>query len=180
MAFIGVKVPADAAASLARIKVPGEPVPPEEMHVTLLYLGKNVPIPDVLQATMACYMMTKRWTPFRATSRRVTCFSQSEEGEVPVVARVLCPELHRLHMALRKSLDFMEIEYSKKYPEYKPHITLSYSKKPMPDVKIPSVAWEIGELVIWGGDDGTERIAVTLPLEGGPGVENPLREALRV
>lgn len=179
MAFIGVKVPADAAASLARVKVPGEPVPPEEMHVTVLYLGKGIPIPDVLQATMACYLMTKRWAPFRVSARRVTCFPENPDSGVPVVARVVCPELQRLHHALKKSLDFMEIGYSKKYPDFKPHVTLAYAKKPMAGHTIQSVGWDVEELVIWGGDEGAEKIAVTLPLHGGPGVENPLREALR-
>ena len=180
MAFIGVRVPADAAATLAKVKVPGDHVPPEEMHVTLLHLGEKIPIPEVLQATMACYLMTKRWAPFRASTRRITTFPATPESTIPVIARVLCPELHRLHEALRKSLDHMEIEYSKKFPEYKPHVTLAYAETETPDVKlIRPVAWDIEEIVIWGGDHGEERIAVTLPLEGGPGVENPMRSMLR-
>jgi len=180
MAFIGVKVPAIAAGSLARIKVPGEHICPEDMHVTLLYLGKNVPIPEVLQATMASYLLTKRWAPFRAATRRVTTFPRNPDDGIPVIARVLCPELHRLNEALKKSLDFMEIEYSKKYPDFKPHVTLSYTEAEIADIKIPPVAWMVEELVIWGGDEGEERIAVTLPLGGGPGIANPLREGILI
>lgn len=181
MAFIGVRVPASTAAILSKVKVPGDHVPPEEMHVTLLNLGEKIPIPEILQATMACYLMTKRWAPFRASTRRVTTFPKGESDKVPIIARVLCPEMHRLHEALQKSLDHMEIDYSKKFSEFKPHVTLSYSKMDISDVKlIQPVTWSIEEVVIWGGDHGVERIAVTLPLEGGSGIENPLRSSMRV
>ncbi len=165
MAFIGVKVPAEVATSLSHFNVPGEKVTEDEMHVTLLYLGNNIPMPEVLQATMACYLTTKKWVPFTAVTRRITTFPGSD-GKIPVIAKVLCPELHRLNDALKKSLSAMEIEYSKKFPEFKPHITLSYSTEEMKDVRIQQHEWQIQELVIWGGDHGEERIAITLPFEG--------------
>jgi RNA 2',3'-cyclic 3'-phosphodiesterase len=163
MAFIGVKIPTPVAVELSKIKVPGTRVSQEEMHVTLLHLGNNVPIPEVLQATLACYLMAKKWKSFKIGVKRVTSFPAGDDG-VPVIARVLCPNLHKLHGELEKSLDAMEIPYSKKFPEFKPHVTLSYSPEDVKDIEIDPIMWMVDELVIWGGDEGEERIAITLPL----------------
>ncbi len=180
MAFIGIKIPKAVANDLSRIKVPGDHISTDEMHITLLFLGDDVSMPSVLKAVTACYMMTKRWAPFRVGIRHATCFPGSPDGKTPIIASVLSLELHRLQAALRKSLDFMKLDYSKKFPDFKPHVTLSYSDQPIPIIQISPIVWKVGELVIWGGDEGSERIAITLPLEGGPDVDNPLRTMLQL
>jgi len=173
MAFIGVKVPAETADVLSKIQVPGEKTNPEDMHITLVYLGKNVPIPEVLQAILACYMTTKRCAPFTCQIQSVSSFPKNPDSGAPVIAQVMCPELHRLHGSLINSMNLLEIEYSDKHPEYKPHITLSYADEEVDKVlKIKPISWVVKELVIWGGDQGVERIAVSLPLEGGEVIQN--------
>ncbi len=168
MAFIGVKVPAEAAEELSKIQVPGDSTSTEDMHVTLIYLGKNVPIPEVLQAILACYMTTKRCAPFTCQVQSISSFPKSSDSGIPIIAQVICPELHKLHDLLVNSMNLLEIEFSDKHPKYIPHVTLAYSDQEMRNaMKIKPISWLVKELVIWGGDHGVERIAVSLPLEGG-------------
>lgn len=65
-------------------------------------------------------------TPFLAEVGRVELFPASEhsDGAVPVVARIVSPELEAIEKEIGKYADFKE----KSFPVYKPHCTLAYCK----------------------------------------------------
>lgn len=167
MAFIAIKVPKEISSALTKIDVPGEMTDKSEMHITLMYLGKNIPIEQVLLATSACFSVSQTCRPFGVSTNVVTAFPENPEDGFPIICPVDSPPLHSFQSALRQSLDEAGADYSKKYPDYNPHITLSYSKYPVVETEFPRVSWTVTEFVIWGGDEGDEKIAITLPLEGG-------------
>jgi 2'-5' RNA ligase len=169
MAFIGVKVPPEVTSQLSAIQVPGKALEQEEMHITLLYLGKGMSAYHVLSAAMGCHTVTVRWKPFTVHAAALMCFPENPEDGVPVIARVVSTELARFREEVRGAMDKMSVPYSNKYPEYKPHVTLAYapagSAGPAPE-KIGPFSWTVREVTVWGGKEMTDGIRTTLSLEG--------------
>jgi 2'-5' RNA ligase len=174
MAFLGVKVPHDIARLLSSLKVEGEKVPPGEAHITILYLGKELPIEAVTRAIEVAYEVTSNTKPFTVKTQLVTSFPVNKDSGIPIIARVESAPLLALRNALTAAFDAEGVNYDKKYPEYKPHVTLSY-KKPTGDSEagieipadqnIPQLEWGVGEMVLWGGDAGDEKLSVTFPFD---------------
>jgi len=162
MAILGILVPDEIVQSLKKIDVPGDRVPEKEAHITLVYLGDNIPINTIMKAIMVAYEVSEKVVPFALSLDRVSCFPKGDDG-VPVITRVESPELHKLHRELCKGLDKARVDYSKKFPEYKPHVTLSYSSKDVSSFSINPLEWTSYEMVLWGGDNGGEQLSVKIP-----------------
>lgn len=170
MSFLGIRVPHEISRLLAAIEVPGDKVPRDEMHISLLYVGKESPIEHLVKVIMAAFPVTSECTPFTVATRRVTSFPTNPDDGVPIIAPIESKPLHDLHAALCAAFDKAGVEYSKKYPIFKPHVTLGYSKDPSvfsemvadKDI-VPVVEWGVGELVLWGGDAGDDKLVVTFP-----------------
>ena len=164
MAFLGIRVPHETARILSEINVPGEKEAPSSMHITLLYIGKEVPIDSLAEAMKAAYSVTARTKPFTVRTSRVTSFPINPDDGYPIIARVESDALHELRSTLVSTFTEAGVEFSNKYPDYKPHVTLSYSKENgLDEVTIPTVEWGAHEAVLWGGDDGDRRLVITFP-----------------
>ena len=172
MAFVGLEVPPGIARILRGVKdVPGERHSASDMHVTILYLGKGLPVTDVAKAMCAAFQVTSRTNPFACGLTGVSSFPGGDDG-VPVICPVQSPGIHELNALLKAGFDKYGIGYSDKYPEYKPHVTMSYVTdgsvdKYRQDLPGP-LAWTASELVIWGGDEADEMLSVSMPFVLGP------------
>lgn len=169
MAFIGLKVPHETARLLGQVKVEGDKVDLSEMHVTVLFLGSNVPIETVTEATRVAYEVTSQTKPFTVATELVTSFPKNPDG-IPIIVEIESEPLRELRAALTEAFDAAGIEYDKKYPIYRPHVTLAYlhgAEKAPPDQKLPSLEWGVGEMVLWGGDSGDDKLTVTFPFPFG-------------
>lgn len=162
MAFIGIKTPHETARLLSEIEVPGKPVPMSESHITLLYLGKGIPVDVLAQAMVAAYNVTSRTRPFTVRTSLLTSFPKNDDG-VPIICRIDSDALHDLRSNLSAAFEASGIDFSKRYPDYKPHVTVAYAEDEIDEVRIPTVEWGAHELVLWGGDDGDGRLIVTFP-----------------
>ena len=162
MSFIGLKCPHEVGRLLHAVEVPGTKVPIDSYHVTLLYLGKDVPIEMIGKAIVAAAEVAAASMPFRCTLTHAMCFPKNEDG-VPVICPVTSPELHDLNTTLKAAFDAAGVEYSKRYPEYKPHLTLSYAEETMEDQDFGPLEWSAYEMVLWGGDAGDDRLATNFP-----------------
>jgi len=162
MSFIGLKCPHEVGRLLHAVEVPGSKVPIDSYHVTLLYLGKDVPIEMIGKAIVAATEVAAASKPFRCTLTHATCFPKNEDG-VPVICPVTSPELHDLNTTLKAAFDAAGVEYSNKYPEYKPHLTLSYAEETIEDQDFGPLEWSAYEMVLWGGDAGDDRLATNFP-----------------
>lgn len=179
MAFIGLRVPHETARLLGSIEVPGNKVPLDHMHVTVLYLGEDVPIQQIAKAVIATYRVTSCRTPFNLKTSRVKCFPGGDTG-TPVIAKVLSPELHEFHENLCDAFDKAGVTYSKKFPEYRPHVSLSYADECIKDVCLPeSLTWAAHEATLWGGDWGDDRLSVTFPFTLKPSKEGFYRSVIK-
>ena len=162
MSCIGFKVPHETARLLSEIEVPGERENPGHFHITMFIFGDETPIGELSKAIEAAYKVACTVRPFTVRVSRVSCFPGNPSG-VPIICPVESPELHQLWEDLKQAFDEAGVDYSKKYPVYKPHVTLSYAKEPIQGIEIPTVEWGAHELVLWGGDSGDRRLIVNLP-----------------
>jgi 2'-5' RNA ligase len=162
MAFLGLKVPNEVSRLLSQIKVPGDPESRSDLHVTAIYFGSNVPIENISQAIVVAYEVASRTKPIQLSVGKVTCFPEGDDG-VPIIGEVESPELHAFQKDLCTSMDAAKINYSKKFPEYKPHVCLSYAEKPINSFQVGPFEWSAYEMVLWGGDSGDDKIFITLP-----------------
>jgi 2'-5' RNA ligase len=177
MAILGLRTPHDVARLLGQIEVPGERVPGDEKHVTLLHLGKDVPIETVSRAMVGAYEVASTTVPFTLQVHEAKCFEPGDDG-TPIVCPVVSTEIYELWGALCKAMGRAGVDYSKKWPIFMPHITLSYAKEPQDPFPVGPFEWSVYEMVLWGGDSGDERVSVTFPFSL-PGKEALWRRLVR-
>lgn len=164
MAFLGLKLPHETARILSEIEVPGKTEAPSHFHITLLHLGDEVPIETLGKALVATYEVSSQTNPFTVRTSRVSSFPATPDGETPVICLVDSDDLHELHRRLSAAYDKAGVDFSKKFPTYRPHVTLAYSKDAsVRDRRIPTVEWGAHELVLWGGDSGDRRVVMSFP-----------------
>jgi 2'-5' RNA ligase len=172
MAFLGLAVPAATARILSEIDFGnlGDKEPSSSLHITMLYLGKEVEIEKIATMLAPIVQVVSQTNPFTVSISRVTTFPPNPDDGVPIIAPVVSNELMALRASICGAFDAAKIEYSKKYPDYKPHVTLGYSQDPAVnydnaiDMQIPVVEWGAHEITLWGGDNGDTRVVVTFPL----------------
>jgi 2'-5' RNA ligase len=174
MAMVGLKVPHAEARLLGQIGVPGTREAVDEFHVTLFYLGEKVSVEQLSKCVVACFAVTSVTLPFTCQTSQVTTFPPGPDG-VPIIARVQSTDLHSLRSALKQSFIEQGVEFSDLHPDFKPHVTLAYSKDPLvhtdgvAEQGIPVVEWGVGEIILWGGDQQDDRLVVTFPFNLAPG-----------
>lgn len=176
MAFIGIAVPKEVGEILEQVAVPGKKEPKDHYHITLLHLGSEIPIENVARAGLAAFVSCAQVSPFSVRVNRIDAFPLGDDG-YPIIARIDSPELHNLRSALTQTFDKVGIEYSKKFPEFKPHVTLSYSDTHIRTQSMSPIQWMVSHVVVWGGDKGENRMVVKVPLEAKP---RPMTASLRV
>lgn len=179
MAFLGLRVPHEIARLFAQIDYGdyGEPESVDTYHVTVAYFGEDVPIERLAGIITAAYKVASGTHPFTIRTDHVTTFPPHPvKGTVPVICRMICPELVNLHDALLQQFDADGVEYSNNFPDYHPHMTLAYvgpdddhiEEARQLNMKIPNIEWGVGELVLWGGDSGDDRLVVSFPFALAP------------
>lgn len=160
MAIVAFALNSDTSRILSEIQVPGERE--SQKHVTLLFLGDDVPVERLAKAMEAAYQVAATTRPFTLRTDTVTCFPKNPGG-VPIICKIESEELHALHDRLKAAFDEAGIEYSKKWPDFKPHVTLAYADEEIEDISIPPMEWGAHELIIWGGNSGDQRVIIHIP-----------------
>lgn len=183
MAFIGLRVPSETGRLLESVEAPGVKKAASEMHVTILYLGKNLPIETVAQSMIATFNVASQTNPFICGVKEVSSFPPNPDDGIPVIFPVLSPSLHTFRDALKNEFTRLKVPYSDKYPDYKPHVSLSFIKdSSMTSYNAPMkgpLTWTASEVVIWGGNKNDELVSVVIPFVLGP-LERVARRMLEV
>ena len=102
--------------------------------------------------------------PFTVSCKRISSFPKGDHG-YPVIALLQSKELDALHKKLTKAFDDAKIKYSQKFPEYKPHATLSYSKKKPKNITFKKIEWLVDSVCLYSNneEDRTD-LLITFPL----------------
>lgn len=164
MAALMFSIPEETARILKEISVPGTP-DASASHITVVYLGDDVPIERIGELLPVLYEVTSKTLPFSVSTDRISTFPPGKDG-VPVIARVQSPELHAFRAALCEAMDAAGLEYDNKFPVYKPHVTVAYAKdrELRFELEFPEVSWAAHELLLWGSNRGSGRLVVKFPL----------------
>lgn len=169
MAFVGFDVPADAASLLEGLAVPGDRESASDMHVTIVHLGKDVPMVQLAKAMLVSHECARATRPMTFSITKVSSFPGGDDG-VPIICPLESPELQALNALLKERLRGFGIPFSDKWPDFRPHVTLGYLKGApdgfVLDVDLPSpVPFAVSELCLWGGNaSGPEALRVHIPL----------------
>ncbi|QBX06151.1 hypothetical protein Va3_197 [Vibrio phage Va3] len=115
--YVGIRLDEASKQELVRLQKTlrlKNPLEPDKFHVTVLYSRKQIDVPVVD-------------TTFVATVEHIDCW-KTQDGKYAVVAKMVCPELVERHD------DLISIGGTHDYPDYTPHVTLSYDDAitPMP------------------------------------------------
>lgn len=138
---------ADLAARLHREHgLQGRLIRPENLHVTLNFLGAFRAIPqNVVDAASRAVASLVSVRPFEIRLDRVLSFRRA--GLKPVVAtgQEGVAALEGFHRQLQKALAQQGIAPE---PRYKPHATLLYDAKGLPETPVPPITWTAREVVL--------------------------------
>lgn len=165
MAFVGLPVPASTSRLFSDIDVPGDKTPRDHHHITLAYLGDDVSIDALAEAIKATYAVTSMTRPFTVRTSRVASFpaNPDDNDKHPVIAHIDSDELHTLRARLVDRFKDSSVDYSRKFPKYRPHVTLAYAQEAFEEIRIPTIEWGAHEVVLWGGDEGDQKLTVNFP-----------------
>lgn len=165
MSFLGIKIPNECGRLLSTLDVAGEKESPSSYHITLLHFEDNFPIPEIAKALETTYDIISKIKPFTITVNTIGCFKPKEDKPVPIIAKIKSDDLSNLRKKLADAFDKCNIDFSKRFPDFKPHITLSYADELVDDYKIDSLDIAINEVVLWGGNNGEDRVFITFPFK---------------
>ncbi len=163
--MIGLQVPEEAVRNLLKLSVPGKKVSEDSYHITMFYFEKDLNIDNILKVTKCLYESVRSLDSFSIKGAKVINFPKGEDG-YPIVVKVESEDLLELRKKIAKKLGGLDIKYSKKFPEYKPHITLSYSPKEAEEKSV-SIKWKASEITLWGGNHHEEQLMVDVPFRFG-------------
>ncbi|WP_344582723.1 2'-5' RNA ligase family protein [Nonomuraea roseoviolacea] len=157
--MITLAIPANVAAELA---VP-DGLSADTLHVTLVYLGKDIARETVEAATEAARQVAAEQPPLAGVVGGIGAFPEGDEG-VPMFVTVDVPVLEALRQRLVDALDAAGVPYAANYG-YTPHVTLKYVEagEPMPET-VAEVAFD--GLIVAADDEPT-----TIPFGGAAEVE---------
>ncbi len=167
MAFLGLQAPPSVAEVLRKVRVPGRREDSSYYHVTMFCLGESVPISQLTGVTEAAYEVLSKVRPFSVKVQSVRSFPKGSSG-YPIICPVVSEPLKKLRENLCEEFDKRGVEYDKKFPVYRPHLTLAYSDEALEEKGISPVEWKVEEVVLWGGDSGADRLVVTFPFRSKP------------
>ena len=163
MAALMIEVPQDTQRVLKELKVPGEPCPQVD-HITMLHLGDDVSVEQLAEMMPFIFEACLKQKPFTVRSNRLATFPKGDDG-VPVIAVIQSPELMKFQKALKKALEVSQFDIEDKWPEFKPHVTLSYcGHEKVQSRSFPQIEWGVTSLTLWGADHGTGRLVIEFPL----------------
>jgi 2'-5' RNA ligase len=180
MSFLGLCIPHETARLLSGIEVPGKREAVSSLHVTMFYFGEHLSIDRITEIIQATFGVVQDTEPFTVRTSLVSSFPKGDDG-APIICRVESDSLHSLRARIQAAYEDAGVDYANNYPEYTPHVTLSYAEEDgFEDKQIPVVEWGAHELVLWGGDSGDDVLVVTFPLALDDLGKTAKREASRV
>ena len=147
-------------------------------------MGDGVPIEQLATAVGAVLAVAQASQPFTAQVDHVATFPAGDYG-APVICPVKSEGVHKLQAALAAALDEAGVDYSKKFPVFKPHVTLGYCKdvdaeQQVHGITFPAVQWGVGEVILFGGDSGDGTFTATFPFALAHAREASLRAFVRL
>jgi 2'-5' RNA ligase len=186
MALISLKLPMQLATLLQRLDVGLETPPyfPESvahMHVSLAYFEQE-PGPDEVAHMFHCISeLNHRTQPIQFEVTGLSSFPGNPVKGRPILAKVKSERLYQYRKDLVHMFDKEHIAYSKKFPEFKAHITLGWAQvDKFEDRTLKSpLAATAQDVEVWLGSDYNNGKTLILPFADPEFEEKTARALLR-
>lgn len=159
MAMLAVTIQPDISRLFKEFDLDIERDPSD--HITLFYFGDKLPMAKILKIIPVIFNLTENLRPFTASTSEYSSFDSDDL--YPIICPVKSKGLINLRKKICKLFDHNKIKYDKKFPDYKPHITLGYSKEKLKKTKFPEIEFTISQLALYGGDEGDTKLYVNFP-----------------
>lgn len=157
MAIIALEVPRGVGQYLQRLDVPGAKTPIEEMHVTIVQIDADLSPIDVANIAGVVADLTHTMRSFEVNLHTLSQFPRNDHG-VPVICPVVSEGLMLFQGRLVDTLDRAGIEFNKKFPVYKPHVTVSWAQESIaPASLVRPITWMTRDVVLWPTYNGAEQ-----------------------
>ena len=132
-------------------------------HVTMVYFGDNIKINKIVKVIPILFEILSETAPFTIKTNKITTFSKGDDG-YPVIAAIKSKELQDLRNKIIEEFEKKKVKFDNKYPNYNPHVTLSYSEEKVKDINIETCEWQVNEISLYCGDVSDTRMFVNFPL----------------
>jgi len=131
-----------------------KPEPVDNLHITLVYIGKADALKDKRQLIEAALdAISMKYSAIKGRVQGVGCFSGDGETK-PFYASYDSPELPEIRQELVSVIESLGVELDKTHG-FTPHITLAYLDKDaeIPTINIPDIPINFdGFTLAWAGD----------------------------
>lgn len=82
-----------------------------------------------------------------------------------MICPVISPALKKFRTTLADTLDKKKMKYSKRFPEFRPHLTLAYHDEEIESKKFSPIEWEVEEITFYSDyRKVTDALKLNLPL----------------
>jgi 2'-5' RNA ligase len=160
MAMIAIPISPDTSRLFKEIEIEGNREPCD--HITMFYLGDNIPFKTILEIMPILYKVTSNTLPFEINCSKITTFPKGEYG-YPIIAELKSKELMEIRKKILSSLRRNHIKIDNSFKEYRPHITLAFAKK-RAKIKLPEkMTLMANQIALYGGDTADSKIFVNFP-----------------
>lgn len=124
----------------------GAPLLPSRLHVTLAHLGDfhGVP-PRIVEIASDAAALLSAEPGFDIRFDRVVSFSSREQKPLVLVGREGVEAVTGFRERLKSALLKCGLKVD---PRFKPHVTMLYDSKSLPERAVDPIAWHAGELVL--------------------------------
>lgn len=136
-----------AQALRERHRLQGRAFAPERLHVTLAMAGDHVGLPPLVLERAVAAGAAIHGAPFELSFDRVETFARTRNRPCVLRARDGVAALAALHEALEHALQEAGLVARAERP-YRPHLTLQYDDRGIPEEAIEPIGWTVNEVVL--------------------------------
>lgn len=156
MPLVSISLPHDVASKFSEIEVPGSKTSEKSKHITLFYIDDEI-VYDSIKIFSSLLMISGKQSPFMVSVQKIKNFPEGDNG-FPIIGEVVSQQLLDFREKIKNIFDKLGIAHSKRFPVYRPHVTLSYSDEEIEETEVDEISWEVDEItfLISEEDDSAE------------------------
>jgi 2'-5' RNA ligase len=162
MAMIAIPLSLDISRLFREVEIDSLGARDASDHITMFYLGDEIPIKKLVKIIPIVFDITSKTKPFSASCSKIISFPEGKKG-FPIIGEVKSSELLKFREQIKKEFKKNKIKFDEKFPEYKPHVTLGYSKTKPSSIKFSKTNWSITQVGLYGGDEADSKFFVNFP-----------------
>ena len=156
MTFLHLPIPSNISSILQSIPLSGKIVRPDPSdHATLFYFEQEIDLDYALKIIPIVQKVTTKVKPFIINFSKFSSFPSGKYG-TPIICPIKSSELIKLRSEIKNAFEDNDIEFSNKFPQFKPHVTLGYYEEEHSG-KFNEVAFPCNKIIFELNSDNKEK-----------------------